>query len=78
MPQSSVQQDQAGYYVLVVDGEGTVEQRRVVLGDRLEIDWVVESGVEAGEQVIYAGLQKVRPGAKVTVNVADPRSGLEG
>lgn len=77
VPQSSVQQDQAGYYVLVVDSEGTVEQRRVVLGDRLEIDWVVESGVEAGEQVIYAGLQKVRPGAKVTANVADPRSGLE-
>lgn len=78
VPQSSVQQDKAGYYVLVVDGEGTVEQRRVVLGDRLEIDWVVESGLEAGEQVIYAGLQKVRPGAKVTVNVGDPRSGLEG
>jgi membrane fusion protein (multidrug efflux system) len=78
VPQSSVQQDQAGYYVLVVDGEGTVGQRRVTLGERLGIDWVVESGLEPGEQVIFAGIQKVRPGAKVTINVADPRSGLEG
>ncbi len=78
VPQSSVQQDQNGYYVLVVDGEGTVEQRRVTMGDRLDIDWVIESGVEPGEQVIYAGLQKVRPGAKVTTNVADPRAGLIG
>lgn len=78
VPQSSVQQDQGGYYVLVVDNEGAVEQRRVVLGDRLGIDWVVESGVAVGEQVIYAGLQKVRPDAKVTVTVGDPRSGLEG
>lgn len=78
VPQSSVQQDQSGYYVLVVDGEGTVEQRRVTMGDRLDIDWVITSGLEPGEQVIYAGLQKVRPGAKVTTSVADPRAGLKG
>jgi membrane fusion protein (multidrug efflux system) len=28
-------------------------------------NWVVESGLQSGERVIVAGLQKVRPGAVV-------------
>ena len=76
VPQSSVQQDQSGYYVLVVNGEGEVEQRRITVGDRVDIDWVVESGLEPGEQVIFEGLQKVRPGVKVQATAADPRAGL--
>lgn len=76
VPQAAVQQDQSGYYVLVVDGEGEVEQRRVKVGDRVDIDWVVESGLRPGEQVIFEGLQKVRPGVKVQATVADPHAGI--
>jgi len=38
----------------------------VVLGRRVNAMWVVEEGLESGEQVIIEGLQKVRVG--VTVN----------
>lgn len=76
IPQAAVQQDSKGYYVFVVNADDKAEQRRVKLGERLEIDWVVESGLEPGERVIFEGLQKVRPGAKVNPETGDPYAGL--
>ncbi|HVR30017.1 MAG TPA: efflux RND transporter periplasmic adaptor subunit [Thermoanaerobaculia bacterium] len=53
------------YLLYVVDESGTVAEREVVPGqfliDRVEI----RRGLEGGEQVIVAGHQKVRPGARV-------------
>lgn len=76
IPQAAVQQDKKGYYVFVVNADDKAQQRRVELGQRLEIDWVVESGLEAGERVIFEGLQKVRPGAQVKPETGDPHAGL--
>ncbi|MBL4900817.1 MAG: efflux RND transporter periplasmic adaptor subunit [Colwellia sp.] len=66
VPQAAVQVNQQGKFVLVVDKSNTVKQRHVVLGRRVNAMWVVEEGLESGEQVIIEGLQKVRVG--VTVN----------
>lgn len=76
IPQSAVQQDKEGYHVLVVNGEGEVSRRRVELGARSHIDWTVQSGLQAGETVIFEGLQKVQPGMKVEAVLGDPRAGL--
>ena len=65
VPQSAVQQDQQGHFVLVVGEEGDVVQRRITAGDRVEVDWIIEDGLTAGEKVIIQGIEKVRPGAKV-------------
>ncbi len=72
IPQASVQEDQAGRFVLVVDDADTVTIRRVVLGDPQGIYTVVESGLSEGERVIFQGVQKVRPGMKVTATEANP------
>jgi len=72
IPQASVQEDQAGRFVLVVDDADEVTVRRVVLGDQEGIYSVVESGLSEGERVIFQGVQKVRPGMKVAPTVADP------
>jgi membrane fusion protein (multidrug efflux system) len=66
IPQAAVQANQQGKFVLVVDESNTVKQRHVILGRRINAMWIVEEGLEAGEQVIIEGLQKVRVG--VTVN----------
>jgi len=66
VPQAAVQANQQGKFVLVVDKSNTVKQRHVVLGRRINAMWIVEKGLEADEQVIIEGLQKVRAG--VTVN----------
>ena len=64
--QSALLLDQQGAYVLVVDADGTVQARRVTLGEQVGTEVVVEDGLAAGEQVIVAGVQKVRPGMTVT------------
>ena len=66
IPQAAVQQDQAGRFVLVVGPDETVESRRVALGIQEGTGWVVEQGLEPGELVIVEGLQKVRPGVRVS------------
>ena len=66
IPQASVQENQQGRFVLVVNQENKVETRIIKTGRRIGPMWVVTSGLNAGEKVIVTGLQKVRPG--VTVN----------
>jgi membrane fusion protein (multidrug efflux system) len=70
VPQSAVQLDQAGRYVLVVDEAKKVEQRRVTTGVEQGRDVVVTNGLKEGELVIVEGIQKVRPGQVVTATVA--------
>jgi membrane fusion protein (multidrug efflux system) len=65
MPQASVQADQQGSYVLLVNSAGVVERRNVELGDRYDDLVMVRQGVEAGDRVIVRGLQQVRPGMPV-------------
>lgn len=64
--QAAVQADQQGAFVLVVDANKVVVRRNVELGDRLDANILVISGVREGEEVIVRGLQQVRPGMTVT------------
>jgi membrane fusion protein, multidrug efflux system len=52
-------------FVFVVKGDKTVEYRPVVLGPLIDGLRVVRSGLQAGEQIVVNGLQRVRPGATV-------------
>ena len=69
VPQAAVLLDQAGRYVLVVDADKKVEQRRVTTGAEQGRNIVVTEGLKEGEQVIVEGIQKVRPGQVVTATV---------
>ncbi|MEM7024222.1 MAG: efflux RND transporter periplasmic adaptor subunit [Pseudomonadota bacterium] len=69
VPQSAMQIDQAGSYVLLVNAEDEVEQRRIEIGQTYGPDVAVTSGLEAGDKVIVEGIQKARPGAKVDASV---------
>ncbi|MEH6454611.1 MAG: efflux RND transporter periplasmic adaptor subunit, partial [Psychromonas sp.] len=68
VPQNIVQEDQGGRYVLVVDNEEKVQAQYVQLGERLDENWVVQSGLEEGQRLITSGLQQARPGNSVTAN----------
>ncbi len=69
VPQAALQIDQAGSYVLVVDGQHRVERRPVKTGDNIGADVVVNAGLAAGDKVIVEGMQKVRPGIVVQETV---------
>ena len=71
VPHKALSRDPLGNaLVMVVDAESKVEARPVKVAQSLGSDWVVTSGLAAGERVIVEGLQKVRPGAPVQVQEA--------
>ncbi len=67
IPQSAVQEDQRGRYVLTVNDENLIESKYIQLGERFDQHWVVESGLAQGEQLIVKGLQQARPGIEANV-----------
>jgi len=69
VPQSAVQLDQAGRYVLVVDDTKKIEVRRVTTGVEEGRDVVVTNGLKDGELVLVEGIQKVHPGQVVNATV---------
>ncbi|RUO65458.1 membrane fusion protein, multidrug efflux system [Pseudidiomarina planktonica] len=61
-PQSGVTRDPRGRaMVMLVNSDGKVEQRFVEVASTLGSDWIVTDGLEAGDQVIVEGLQKISP-----------------
>lgn len=66
-PQSAVLHTPIGAVVYVIDEEGVAQVRPVQLGDWAGDDWIVESGLHAGDRVIVDHLMQVRPGAPVEV-----------
>ncbi len=67
VPQSAVQLDKKGYFVLLVDEKNSVVKRRIKVGKTIGTDWIVEKGLSGGETLIVEGIQKVFPGIKVKV-----------
>jgi RND family efflux transporter MFP subunit len=66
VPQLALGTNQAGRYVLVVNAEGVVEQRAVTTGSREGRMQVIDSGLKPDDLVVVEGIQRARPGAKVT------------
>ena len=66
VPQSALQLDQQGTFVLIVDADSKAQVRRVQTGPIRGADIVVNGGLKEGELVIAAGVQKVRPGQVVS------------
>jgi membrane fusion protein (multidrug efflux system) len=66
VPQQAVARDPKGKPVaLIVNAKGKAEQRLLGLDRAVKDQWLVTSGLAAGDQVIVEGLQKVRPGVLV-------------
>ncbi|HYM68425.1 MAG TPA: efflux RND transporter periplasmic adaptor subunit [bacterium] len=80
VPQVAVQEVQSVKTVFVVGSDNTVSVRSLTDGGPYGQFIVVLGGVRAGEQVIVEGVQKVRPGIRVspTTRPAPPLPGTSG
>ena len=81
LPQRAVTETQGTYTVAVVGAGDTVEIRRVEMGERSGNDWIVKSGLKAGERVVVEGLGKARTGMVVApreMAAAAPGDGAGG
>lgn len=58
--------DQAQKFVLTLTETNTVAYRSVELGPLVQGKRIVRTGLDAGEQIVVNGLQRVRPGMPVT------------
>jgi membrane fusion protein (multidrug efflux system) len=67
VPQRAVQLSANGASVLIVDDKDTVVARPIKTGALQGSNWVVLEGLNPGDRVIVEGLQKVQPGAVVSV-----------
>jgi RND family efflux transporter MFP subunit len=74
VPEVAVGADQAGRYVLTVNADGIVEQRRVQLGQTTGEMRVIESGLKPDERVVVAGILDAVPGQKVDPQLQTPKS----
>jgi membrane fusion protein, multidrug efflux system len=67
VPQQAVVRSAAGMTtVWAVGADNVVNPRPVEVSKALGNKWLVRSGLQSGDKVVVAGLQKIRPGAIVT------------
>ena len=71
VPQLAVQRDNQGAYVLAVAADGSVAAKRVDVVSSVGVNWVINGGLEDGDQVIVSGLQMAHPGMKVNPKPVD-------
>jgi RND family efflux transporter MFP subunit len=65
VPDAALGTDQGGRYLLVLDTNNLVEQRKVTIGPRVGDLRVIESGLKPDDRVVVAGVLRAIPGQKV-------------
>ncbi|UWU70837.1 MULTISPECIES: efflux RND transporter periplasmic adaptor subunit [Bradyrhizobium] len=65
VPDTALGSDQGGRYLLVVNSDNVVEQRKVQIGPVDNGLRVIESGLKPEDRVVTAGLLRVIPGQKI-------------
>lgn len=71
VPQKAVTRSASGVTSVLVVADGKVEQRVLTVDRTVGNQWWVTAGLQAGEQVIVEGGQKVRVGAEVQTQTVD-------
>jgi multidrug efflux system membrane fusion protein len=70
VPDNAISTDQTNRFVYTVADDGTVAYKPVTLGPIIDGLRVIRSGVTTEDWVIVKGLQRARPGGKVTREIA--------
>lgn len=65
VPAVALGSDQGGRYVLVVNADNSVEQRKVEVGPTVGELAVIENGLKPDDRVVVAGILRAVPGQKV-------------
>jgi RND family efflux transporter MFP subunit len=74
VPQVAVTELQGQQQVYTVGANNTAHVNNITLGPQYGDSWIVESGLRTGSLVITDNLQKLREGAPVSAQLAEPRA----
>src|SRR5262249_10642224 len=75
VPATALGSDQGGRYVLVVNAQNVVEQRKVTTGPLAHGLRVIETGLNADDRVVVGGLARAIPGQKVEAQMQQLSTG---
>jgi len=71
VPEIALSSDQRGRFLLSVKKDGTVEYKPVEVGALVKGLRVIKKGINKDDRIVVKGIQRARPGAKVTPKEAD-------
>jgi membrane fusion protein (multidrug efflux system) len=74
VPQRAVQQGLSGAFMYILGAGDKVTARDVVASDWSGSQWLIESGLKAGDRVVVDGAQKVTPGQPVHTTAYRPET----
>ena len=74
VPQTAVIQTEKTFLVFTLDKDNKAAARPVQVGDWVGSDWMILSGLNPGDRVILDNLLKLRPGASVSPQAAEPKT----
>jgi RND family efflux transporter MFP subunit len=74
VPEVAVGADQGGRYLLTVNADNVVEQRRVELGQSFGEMRAIESGLKPDDRVVVSGILDAVPGQKVDPQLQTPKA----
>lgn len=70
VPQVAVMQGPSGKFVFVVGPDNTAVPKPVQVGDWYGDQWIINSGLQAGDRVVVDGAVRLQPGAPVQIKPA--------
>ncbi|MDS4068802.1 MAG: efflux RND transporter periplasmic adaptor subunit [Candidatus Competibacter sp.] len=70
VPQIAVMQGPNGKFVFVVGSDNTAQPKPVQVGDWYGDQWIINSGLQAGDRVVVNGAVRLQPGAPVQIQPA--------
>ncbi len=73
-PTPAVQHSVNGLFVYVIGNDNKVTPRPVKIAHQNTEETAIASGLQAGEKIVTEGQSRLRPGARVAVEAAAPRS----
>ncbi len=71
VPERALQSDQDQKYLYVINDQDEAVYRQVEIGPQEGLNRVIESGISPGERLVVSGIQRIRPGVKVSPRPAD-------
>jgi membrane fusion protein, multidrug efflux system len=71
IPQRCIRELQGNYQVYTVKADSTIEVKSVKLGPKAGSMWLVLSGLNADDQIVFEGLMSAKPGQKVTPSMVE-------
>jgi RND family efflux transporter MFP subunit len=71
VPQSAVKELQGGYQVAVLSADKKTNFRPVKVGDKVNTMWVINEGLNPGDQVVVEGLANLKDGIAVVPKAAN-------